>query len=97
MAKPRYPRTNKNVYPTTAQLEEYLSVHEREEPTNSYTLMRLSEIAVEYLGEYEHGSADIEDLFMDLTLSTRKGRLEVVRQVLQDFLGTVAFSDENQS
>jgi hypothetical protein len=59
---------NKNLYPVTAQFElegQVLSAPEelKQNEEEIYSVVGLHKIAVDVLGEYEHGTTEIEDLF----------------------------------
>ena len=81
--------TNKDVYPVTADLEEKF-----EADTTFKDHSELVEAAIEYLGEYEHGSVDIEDVFREVPLHHRDYMLRAASAVLFDFVGTVVFRRE---
>lgn len=50
----------------------------------------LTKAALEYLGEYEHGSVDIEDL-LPAPIADRREGLKVIAAVLVDFIQSYAY------
>jgi len=89
--------SNKDVYPVTADLEEKLRGLISGSKVRNLNQVDLANAASEYLGEYEHGSVDIEDL-VDLPSEgeteeernqIRRLRLEITRDVLVDFIGMI--------
>jgi hypothetical protein len=90
-------------YPVTNDLREQLKEILAGDPKSSlvsdrnpeYSRDRIVDTALEYIGEYEHGSVDTSDLIPyelmsstdDSTLETRT--LKVMAAVLEDFIGSL--------
>jgi hypothetical protein len=56
-----------------------------------YSRNRIVDAALEYIGEYEHGSVDVLDLFDDRnwTPENNDQGLNVISKVLEDFVGSL--------
>jgi hypothetical protein len=93
----------KEVYPVTNDLREQLKEILAADPKSSlwsdsnpeYSRNRIVDTALEYVGEYEHGSVDTEDLWPDFTdLDASRDnkeqiRLRIMAAVLEDFIGSL--------
>jgi hypothetical protein len=89
----------KKVYPVTNDLREQLKELLAADPKSSlasdrnpeYSRDRIVGTALEYIGEYEHGSVDVLDLFNGLywTPESNEQGLKVMAVVLEDFVGSL--------
>lgn len=100
--------TNPDVYPITAKFEKFLEEELAKigpDHPNAAVAFTAGEKMKEVLGEYEHGTADVEDLFPenvvksltflgfgkeDIEREVRNACLEIVRSIYEDlFLSLV--------
>jgi hypothetical protein len=84
-------------YPVTDDFAEKVraKLAEGEEGWDAPNVAHLAHVMNEYLGEYEHGSVDVLDLFDDLnwTPESNEQGLKVMSNVLFDLLEVFALTD----
>jgi hypothetical protein len=85
---------DKKVYPETSDLEEKLASILKDSTLKQWNMFTVAAKMSEYIGEYEHGSVDIEDLFKEVPLHHRAYMLRATSAVLVDFFETLVHGEE---